>query len=128
MQLGEGPSRWREGFSGISVGEVAFGFIEPHIRAAWPAYRDHGHWGVTTIPRAAWLEILASLEDQQRRLVLGEEARVPAYWGFDQALVTSKLARDPDLHHRKLARMIDEIVTWLRGALARCDEITVYGI
>lgn len=128
MQLGEGPSTWSEGFSGISIGEAAFGFIEPHIIEGWPAYRAYGHWGATPLPRAAWLNISASLENQRRRLLMDEEADVPAFCGFDHALVTKLFQQDPDLHHRKLARMIGEVVTWLRDALTRCDVITVYGV
>jgi hypothetical protein len=116
------------GTDSLLIPEEAFGFIEPCVRAAWPSYADHGHWGRTTIPPEAWREIVGAMKVLKKSLTDAGQLSEVGGLGFLFAHLRDEFGSDFDANRAGLTRMIDATCEWLEIWIARSVDVTIVGV
>jgi len=125
------PGRYRGSISfeeAITVREGPFWFLERAIREKCPGCVRFSHWGVTAIPRAEWLAVLAewqALKSRAQLAALPIELQVLRYVAIDTRV---EFLRDFSRNCRKLTLLIDQVSSWLMRELETHEEITLLGI
>lgn len=116
------------GDAGVWMDETAFGFVEPCVRRAWPAYSGYAHWGRTRIPITAWHDVVAQMLALRTSLLAAGGADDVVGIGFLFKHLRPEFARRFDEIRPGIVAMIDAIVAWSARDCAHAECVTILGV
>ena len=124
MELVPGPGE----DGGVWIDETAFGFVERCVIAAWPAYANYGHWGLTKLPIEVWQEVLRHMLELRASLLAaaGPDDVVGLCFLFRD--FRPEFARRFDERRQGIVAMVDEIVAWSGRECAQAPFVAIRGV
>jgi hypothetical protein len=130
MKLSAGNfAKGKTGAPTICVSENAFGFLEPSVAAACPAYRQpYNHWGATFIGSEYWTLILQSWDKIKQTLQVARSAEEVPDIGYIEAEVKKEFGKNFSECKIRLAELISQMSEWLRAVLLEFDGVSILGI
>ena len=113
---------------GVWIDETAFGFVEPCVTRAWPAYANYGHWGLVKLPIDAWREFCEQLRLLRASLLAADGPDDVVGLGFLFRHLRPLFARRFGEMRQGIVAMIDEILAWSERDCAQVPFVAIHGI